>query len=80
MSPVWLNSTAFGCEVEREARDGVRVGRVDWVRIFVGNHNHVEGAHVGGKLFRSHSLRISLKVYRASKEVLLRVRDDLNLT
>ena len=40
-SSVWLSSASFGGEIEREARDGFRAGRVGWVSVHVGNHNHV---------------------------------------
>ena len=49
-------ATVFvGGEIGRGARDGVRAGRVEWVRVHVGNHNHVEDEHVGGELVHSHS-------------------------
>ena len=60
MGSVGVSSVAdldggVGGDVGRDACDGVRVGRVDWVRVHVGNHDHVEGEPVGGKLVHSQS-------------------------
>ena len=38
----------IGGGLGHDARDGVRVGRIDWVCVLVGVHNHVEGEHDGG--------------------------------
>ena len=38
----------LGDEVGRDVGDGVRAGRVGWVRALVGIHSYVKGEHVGG--------------------------------
>ena len=51
MSPVLPSWRRPGDGVGRDACDGVRVGRVDWVRVLNGIHNQVKGEHVGLPLF-----------------------------